>query len=108
MENRICVQKERDIKNCIKIAEESDKCVECIEGTYLDPTGFICHENPDGIPNCEKYSDEKTCILCKPNNYLQENTCIEVEVLKRISGCLYYANEEQCSGCEEDKFLDGN
>ena len=103
-----CVARTSIVKNCVEHSKNSLKCDLCLENYYLNDEKDACILNPEGVPGCGKYRDEKTCEGCDKNLYLYDNTCHHVPEQNLIENCILYINSEHCQKCIEGKILEFN
>ena len=81
----------------------------CIRDSYyLDYTGKICHQYPEGIFGCEQYRSQNECYSCKSNMYLFNNQCQSIDPPDWIDNCELYTSIELCIQCESGYILEKN
>lgn len=97
-----CLKRTNISTFCTTYEDLFDRCKVCKEGYLLDKTNFMCEENPNGIENCEVYSNSSSCFECKIGYFLLSGNCVLSTV---IDNCLKYSSNNVCEKCQKDFYL---
>lgn len=105
-ESGTCTERETLLDGCLTPSLDSDKCLTCDFGYFLDTENGVCIANPIGIAMCRVYLNAKSCLACKENAYIRNNFCFAVPEDQRVDNCLYYSDPASCKECAVGFILD--
>jgi hypothetical protein len=100
--NNLC-RKSKTVEFCKKYLAEAEGCEICEDNYYATNEGKTCKNKPDGVIQCEVYSDFGKCSKCLKDHFLSNNQCIPVT--QTVDRCLYYRADGMCQECEESNYL---
>ncbi len=103
-----CHKRDVTPPNCTEFEITDNKCKACSSGNFLSTDGTQCIPQPQGIINCQTYSNFNNCSNCKQNTYLSNNECLEVPIDVIVEFCSTYSSSTQCQNCNSGYFLNSN
>lgn len=102
-----CLERDFNVDNCVRMADDSQTCLECQPLYYLSVDKKTCLEYPTGVFNCSKYKSKAVCETCLPGYYLKEKLCLKIPEENIIEFCAEYSHENgafTCARCNTNFF----